>query len=1192
MPSRFKFIATFFVIVTWVLTALSPIGVTPAYAASLVVNTAADTNDGACNATNCTLREAIITANSQAGADSITFAGDYIITLASALPQLIDDLTIDGSGHSVTVSGNHAVGVFDIQSGVVVTMSRLSIIDGATATGGGIFNRGRLTVSHSTFSGNSTSGVGGGISNVGTLMVSYSTFSGNSAQAGGGLYNSAGTLTVSNSTFSGNSATTLGGGLRGNTGAMTVTHSTLSGNSAGNGGGGVANVSGPLYLRNSLIANNSLSGGECLNQGTFTANVNNLIEDGSCSPALSGDPLLGPLGNYGGSTQSFALLPGSPAIDAAGDCTPYLNPDEDQRGVARPQSSACDIGAYEAKEQIGPDFVVNLGDDSDDGACDLFGVGTLDCTLREAINAANSQAGANTITFAGNYTITLGGRLPNVTTEMSIIGNGASNTIVQASASPNTAAYRVFTVDTTGNLTLNGLTVQNGCNSGCLSGGGVYNGGAMTISSVVFKANYATYGGGLHNSSSNLTLTNVTFSGNWGPNGGGMNNFNSSPTLTNVTFSGNSASNGGGLRNEAGSNPTLANVTFSGNAAADRGGGIFNDASNPTLVNVTLSGNSAASNGGGLYNFSSSHPILKNTIIANSVSGGDCVNSPSSSVDATSINNLIEDSANACGLTDGTNGNIVGQDPKLDALANNGGSTQTFALLPGSPAIDAGNDATCAASPVNNLDQRGIARPQGAHCDIGTFESRGFTLTKIGGDNQSTLIQTAFPTPLVISVTSAAGEPVNGGQVIVSAPVSGASLTTTPITLTIANGAVSSTVTANGIAGAYNVIASARGAANAAFNLTNELAGTTTSLTSTPNPSTFGQAITFTATVTTSAVGLGTPIGSITFTIDSLSLNVPLDANGQAVYVTTTLSVGHHPITATYSGDANHTGSTSNTVDQVVNQADTAATLTSALNPSIVGQAVTFTATVASTVDTPSGSVQFYVDGAALGSPLALSNGQASLSTLALAVGTHPITATYSGDVNYHGGVSNQVDQVVNHAKVYLPLISHNFVNAPDLIVQSLTANANTVQVVIKNQGTAPVVDEFWVDVYVNPISAPIGVNQTWQMLGHQGLVWGVTTDALPALTPGGVLTLTVNDAHFFADLSAVAWPLAAGTQLYAQVDTADTATTYGAVLETHEVRGEPYNNILGPVLSSTLALTSTPRRAQLSSATLPLRPH
>jgi len=66
-------------------------------------------------------------------------------------------------------------------------------------------------------------------------------------------------------------------------------------------------------------------------------------------------------------------------------------------------------------------------------------------------------------------------------------------------------------------------------------------------------------------------------------------------------------------------------------------------------------------------------------------------------------------------------------DPNLGPLANNGGSTQTFRLLPGSPAKDAGDDATCAASPVNNLDQRGVTRPQGSHCDIGAIE-QGYPL--------------------------------------------------------------------------------------------------------------------------------------------------------------------------------------------------------------------------------------------------------------------------------------------------------------------------------------------------------------------------------------------------------------------------------------------------------------------------------
>ena len=76
-----------------------------------------------------------------------------------------------------------------------------------------------------------------------------------------------------------------------------------------------------------------------------------------------------------------------------------------------------------------------------------------------------------------------------------------------------------------------------------------------------------------------------------------------------------------------------------------------------------------------------------------------------------------------------------------------------------------------------------------------------------------------------------------------------------------------------------------------------------------------------------------------------------------------------------------------------------------------------------------------------------------------------------------------------------------------------------------------------------------------------------MTADALPALKPGGVLTLTVNDAYFFADLSNVMWPLPIGTVLYAQVDSADANTTYGAVREDHEYVDRPYNNIRGPLI-------------------------
>jgi uncharacterized repeat protein (TIGR01451 family) len=145
--------------------------------------------------------------------------------------------------------------------------------------------------------------------------------------------------------------------------------------------------------------------------------------------------------------------------------------------------------------------------------------------------------------------------------------------------------------------------------------------------------------------------------------------------------------------------------------------------------------------------------------------------------------------------------------------------------------------------------------------------------------------------------------------------------------------------------------------------------------------------------------------------------------------------------------------------------------------------------------------------------------------------------------------------------RVYLPLLARGYVLAPDLVVERIVVASDDVQVIIRNQGNATAHDDFWVDVYIAPRSVPIAVNQIWPDLADEGLVWGVTAD----LPPGGVLTLTVGDDYYVDEYSQVTWPLAPGTPVYAQVDSANAGTTYGAVLEIHEVTGGAYNNIAGP---------------------------
>jgi hypothetical protein len=156
----------------------------------------------------------------------------------------------------------------------------------------------------------------------------------------------------------------------------------------------------------------------------------------------------------------------------------------------------------------------------------------------------------------------------------------------------------------------------------------------------------------------------------------------------------------------------------------------------------------------------------------------------------------------------------------------------------------------------------------------------------------------------------------------------------------------------------------------------------------------------------------------------------------------------------------------------------------------------------------------------------------------------------------------------------YLPLLlrGEERVAAPDLVVEALHATASDVRLVVRNQGRVAVVDTFWVDVYVDPALAPRAVNQTWDALADQGLVWGVTSDALP-LAPGETLTLTVGDDYYWEALSVISWPLSGGTSVYAQVDSYNPGSNYGAVLEAHEMLGGAYNNVHGPILSGVRSL-------------------
>ncbi|HUS01485.1 MAG TPA: Ig-like domain repeat protein, partial [Chitinophagaceae bacterium] len=188
---------------------------------------------------------------------------------------------------------------------------------------------------------------------------------------------------------------------------------------------------------------------------------------------------------------------------------------------------------------------------------------------------------------------------------------------------------------------------------------------------------------------------------------------------------------------------------------------------------------------------------------------------------------------------------------------------------------------------------------------------------------------------------------------------------------------------------------------------------TTTTITSSINPSTAGQSVTFTATVST---GTGTPTGTVTFFDGATNIGTGTLSGNTATFTTSALTTGSHNITATYNGDATHSASTSAVLTQVVNAAPpatTTTTLTSSLNPSTFGQSVTFTATISTGTGTPTGTVTFF-DGATNIGTGTLSGNTATFTTTALTTGSHNITATYNGDATHSASTSAVLTQVVN----------------------------------------------------------------------------------------------------------------------------------------------------------------------------------
>ena len=226
--------------------------------------------------------------------------------------------------------------------------------------------------------------------------------------------------------------------------------------------------------------------------------------------------------------------------------------------------------------------------------------------------------------------------------------------------------------------------------------------------------------------------------------------------------------------------------------------------------------------------------------------------------------------------------------------------------------------------------------------------------------------------------------------------------------------------------------------------------GTTATVTSSKEPSAYGQSVTFTATVKAASPGSGTPTGTAEFLDGSAVLATVALSGGKATYSTPALAVGSHSITVAYGGDGNFLASTSSALAQTVEQDATTAKVSSSANPSVYGQTVTFTATVAAGSPgggTPTGTVTFMDGSSAIGvGTLSVVSGvdEATFATSGLAGASHSITAVYGGDPNFTASTSSALTQTVKHASTTTTLVSSA---NPWTLGQSLTFKATVAPV-------------------------------------------------------------------------------------------------------------------------------------------------
>ena len=637
----------------------------------IVVNTLADEKNGKNRGEGLSLREAIAIANKTETADLILFdpslAGGTI-ELSEGELRIKESVTIKNlSGENITIDANGESRVFKINDGdkdssIDVNLENFNITGGEVnngdrqETGGGIFNRENLTILGVNISDNSAS-EGGGIDNRGLLNIHNSRLESNDAVIGGAIFNR-GVVNLSQSYINDNAFSAIA-----NKGKLEIIRSEIYGNQ-GSRGGAILN-NGEANLIYTKVYNNSASGegGAIVNDNGKLTVTHSEITDNT-APVAGG----GIHNAFGELELSYSRVTGNTTDRTGGGISNYKAIANVDNSVIAENNARYIYGYYSGRVAGGGIAVI-----------------------ASKLNLTNSHVRDNQGIFGGG-----------------IYSNSATVNVENTTISDNYAGFiggGSYHIQTELNLTDSVITG----NEGSFAYGGIgIEESIANIDRTTIEDNTAISIGGINVGTSTANITNSTINNNIATelDAGGISVANATANISNSTISNNSANdNGGGVYSSLNAATNISNSTISGNTATD-GGGIYQR--EPLYISY-----------GDGYSYSGT-VNLNSTIVAgntnNDLGGGDFINSNG--------NNLI---GNAEGFEDSfseANGDLFGSaenplDPNLGKLQDNGGATETQALLEDSLAIDRGNNDLNLAT-----DQRGdgFDRLSGNDTDIGAYE--------------------------------------------------------------------------------------------------------------------------------------------------------------------------------------------------------------------------------------------------------------------------------------------------------------------------------------------------------------------------------------------------------------------------------------------------------------------------------------